>query len=262
MEMRKFFAVVGLVALFVAPTMATEGFGNGSGYDGGQVFFEQIDGYHFHYGGEFTIYNYDDTKLGVDLAKYADTTKNISYVPSFQTFCVELSDNFYSGSQVWVSEAFLDGTPGSHSYSSYTSSGVDLNPRTAYLYTEFAKGTLDGYIYDPEEGRAESAAALQEAIWYLQSQPYTKWTSEGEIIYAFDPENLSEDAQYFVTLAENSGWETIGNVRVMQMYNLNAADPLISSRQDMLVIVPTPGAILLAGIGTTLIGMLRRRKAM
>jgi len=63
-------------------------------------------------------------------------------------------------------------------------------------------------------------------------------------------------------LAENSGWETIGNVRVMQMYNLNVADPSISSRQDMLVIVPTPGAILLAGIGTTLIGVLRRRKAM
>lgn len=248
METRKLFAVVGLVALFVTPVMAAPS-GDGAGYDGGWVSITRTSGYYGGFGGEFTIYNYE-AKLGVDLTKYADTTKNVYTAPSFQTFCVETTEYYVSPADVWVSEAFIDGSqPGSHSYLSSTTSGMDLNPYTAYLYTEFAKGTLAGYDYSVGAGRQASAAALQEAIWYLQSQP-------AYLAHPYDPANLSSAAEEFVALAVDAGWTTIGNVRVMQMYNA------ASLKQDMLVIVPTPGAILLAGIGTTLVGVLRRRKAM
>jgi hypothetical protein len=72
---------------------------------------------------------------------------------------------------------------------------------------------------------------------------------------------LSPDAKAFITAAENSGWTSIHNVRVLNLYGGETGKEVF---QDMLTLgapVPVPGAILLGGVGTCLVGWLRRRRA-
>ena len=45
-----------------------------------------------------------------------------------------------------------------------------LSKGTAYLYSQFANGSLAGYIYGYGATRATAAGELQEAIWWLEGE--------------------------------------------------------------------------------------------
>lgn len=183
----------------------------------------------------------------------------------FSTFCLEYSENFSSGQQFnWElnTVARAGGGDAAHGAQLDGAGWFDpLDARTAYLYTNFWKGTLSWlgagnvlktYDYDIGPDRVGSAAALQGAIWYL----------EGERTLAEIGGNTS-DAYYMTvaaTNAVNSGaWNGIGMVRV-----LNLTDAQGNRRQDQLVIVmPLPPAALLgmglmSGVGA--FGAWRRRR--
>ena len=174
-----------------------------------------------------------------------------NYVPStivnggFETFCVETTVNF---------------TPGfSYSYnlSNTDSLGRQLTEGAAFLYYEFAKGTLTGYVYNNTAQRQADAGLLQAAIWYLQGKQtysdgkYTTPTINNNSFYALA---INTFGSINATNANNGQY----GVDVLQMWDGR------SPAQNQLVLVPDAG--MTAGLlGMGLVGVLlvqsRRRKS-
>ena len=105
-------------------------------------------------GGEFTAFDY----TGLSNAGYAAAASDIgAYDPSFQTFCIETGE-FTSNPLYFVigSAAVMGGT----------GSSDPLSQGTAWLYSQFAAGSLAGYNY----GTSASAGLLQDAFWMLESE--------------------------------------------------------------------------------------------
>jgi hypothetical protein len=216
----------------------------------GLVDVTRVTGYYSGNGGEFTL----DNSAFLDTSAYSTATKNKAGPPfSFQTFCIETNEYIMPPytARVVISDTAVNestglvGLPGSGSHAVLGSKpkGDNLSPLTAYLYTKFAQGTLSNYIWTPGVGRSTSAAALQNAIWYIEEEP--------GILLA------SGQATTWYNEAVTANWTGIGGVRVLNLY-----DPDTGVRaQDQLYLVPAPAAIGLGLIGLALVGWVKRRLA-
>lgn len=169
----------------------------------------------------------------------------------FQTFCLEKNNGIATNTTYnWtLNTAAVDGGGGA------VGGSDPLSSQTAYLYTQFWNGALNGYTYTLGSGRTASATDLQTAIWYLEEE-YTG----GKTATNFN--NLSQQAQDWVTEAESAvssgAWTGLRSVRVLNLTDASGADI-----QDLLVMVPLPpaamaGFLLFGGLG--LLGRVKKRK--
>lgn len=256
-----------LCVFFAAPAMAD--------YYGGRMNWTRVDNHYAGNGGEFTLYK-DGIPQYLSNYGYADVARNqigATDTTSFQTFCVEMSETVKQPMDLWVSTTDMHGNEGwSHAIKgggSYddddnpppTTFGDDLESETAYLYREFARGTLSNYVWSGA-GRAASAGTLQKTIWFLEGEIGNFADSSGGFVL---DSSQQAQANAWIAEAENAistgQWSGLGvgseYVYVLNTYGTDGS----KLAQDQLYYVPVPGAILLGLLGLGAAGVKLRKFA-
>ena len=129
-------------------------------------------GYSNGQGGEFTVIA---PSLGVPAGYSPSATLTIGSTLGFQTFCVQAGqdDVYFTPGNTYtfgISNQILGGSMDPRT----------LNSSVAYLYSQFAQGTLAGYDYTNASGnRNADAGILQNEIWYLENELPQGTTSLG-----------------------------------------------------------------------------------
>ena len=180
---------------------------------------------------------------------------------TFQTFCIDVGHSFQSGTKYNYTI----------SQQTYAGSGNNISIGTAWLYSQFLDGTLNGYTYKDGSGNISSATLLQNTLWAL----------EGEISHVSSILNTANVfyndlvAQFGnITKAEkDAGADNCYGVSVMNLYSIRNGKTTLA--QSQLVRIPTcpppvsvpepstivAGALLLLPLGVSALKILRRKQA-
>ncbi len=171
---------------------------------------------------------------------------------SFATFCLEKNEYFnYFGQPLKVQAVNSAAVSGG----SWGGNPDPISYQTAWLYTEFRSGSLSGY-----GATASDADSLQNAFWYLENELAA--TNTPALLAS-----LSTKTQTWVGLAETAvtsgGWNSIGNVRVLNLLRKDGSGNFTVQAQDQLYLltpVPEPETYALMGLGLGLLGFVARRR--
>lgn len=172
------------------------------------------------------------------------------------TFCLEYHETFSPGHSYYATlgtdaiSGGMDWAGGIYGQGPLKPAfgGDPLDERTAFLFTRFIEG----------DSRFTDQNKLQNAIHYIEAE--------------FSNPRLIGQKNSYVLLAEQAVAEGgewygmgIGNVRVATLWTSLSNGIYSGYAQDQLVMVspvPAPGAVLLAGVGSLLVGWLNRRKSL
>jgi hypothetical protein len=170
----------------------------------------------------------------------------------FGSFCIEGNENYTGGGTYYVEVSGSANNGGVN-----TDANDPLSVGTAWLYSQFAKGTLSGYVYGNSVAARADASALQNAIWMLENE--IAWDGSNEFIELAGKQglgSLSADAtagQFGVSVLNL--WTTYN--ATSGKYSGYAQDQLYYAANS----VPDGGMTLaMAGIALAGIAAMRRRK--
>ncbi len=191
----------------------------------------RVGGYFAGSGGEFTVFNFGSS-LGN--TSYAPETKNVAYAPSFQSFCLELHEDWVGTTNFVLNSGAVGGGVGG--------SPDPLSFGTAWLYRQFVSGTLSGYNY-ALPNRSAQAGLLQNAIWMFEQE------------IGIDATN-----PYYQLALANGQTSADAPAGYLSIWALNTYNDAGARRQDMLWATPDGGTTLML-LGGALMGLgaLRRR---
>ena len=236
-------ALISLAAMVSAPTIQAQQ----------QVILYQDTGnYSYGDGGEFNaVPSTDLLALNPTLAGYqAGITSSLTPYAggaNFQTFCLETSEYFTPGNTYNVSVSQTIQYNGGQ----FLPPGEPLTLGTAWLYSQFAAGTLAGYDYTQGSGRIASAGDLQQTIWYLQGEVGSLMNGSAD--------GSADYAAALAALGGNIGTDSDGAFGVVAM-NLTSSD---GNDQDQLMITaqpaPEPGTMALGLLGLLSLGGYKAR---
>jgi hypothetical protein len=207
-------------------------------------------------GGEFTVVGSGLSNVG-----YAATTGSSFGAGDFETFCMAFNEDFVPGNSFGY-------TLGTTTMGDGSNPNVPLTQGAAYLYSQFAKGTLTNYDYSNASSgqfssRANAAEALQIAIWWVQGLDTGGIYSEGA------PVPNSGD-NYYVNLLSGIGatWATTvaspdyDGVKVLVLDNSNSSNGSTPYSQPQLYYsVPDNGTTVLL-LGVALVGLVAIKRQM
>ena len=152
----------------------------------------------------------------------------------FISFCLETNEYFTPGQNLLVqdvsTEARAGGSGGPHP--------DPISNETAYLFTQFALGTLSDYAFASSgSDRVADANSLQRALWYLEQELGTTDTLT-------ELTALDYQAAVWVNEATNAGWTDTGNVHVLNLLRQDSTGNYTIKAQDQLYYqsVPEPAS--------------------
>lgn len=159
----------------------------------------------------------------------------------FESFCIQYGEYISFGST--YEYAISDRAKGP--------TGEDkISVGTAWLYSQFATGTLTGYNYTPGASRAATAGELQKAIWFLEGEIGT--ISETNVFYEAATEMFSSDG----ATADANGSYGVFALNLGPVGTSQTAPQEAWSNQDQLVYRGVPdGGMTLALLGLGLLGL-------
>jgi len=238
--MRKLFLTIALAGVLAVPSLQA----------GMQVsLLQNTSQYSSGSGGEFRAVDVGNPSLlsAINPNAYSGQTSGTDSLGRFyfQTFCIEYNEHFNPGGTYDASIS-----PNAM-YGNQPTGGDPVSIGTAWLYSQFARGTLAGYNYTYGTGRSATAGALQNVIWWLENEPVG--VVDPGIGNVFRNAVLAQFGSYAAAIADaNGAW----GVRA-----LNLGQP--GYVQDQLVIVPEPttviaGALLLLPFAASTIRRFRR----
>jgi hypothetical protein len=212
--------------------------------------------YSYSDGGEFTATGDAGLNALVNWSAYSAPKSTAVIGTSFQTFCIEATVEFGPGNQYDVSlgDSALYGHVGAPP-------GVPVTMGTAWLYSQFAAGTLGGYDYNVNNttsaNRNADAGALQQAIWYLQGEQggaYNSFVAEAASYFnvSLTQAQISNGALGTeLTVAANGAF----GVRALNLWNGPYSTPITvngvtyNCNQDQLIVAVPEPTTMVAGFG-------------
>ncbi len=202
-------------------------------------------------GGEFTLEA--STNLQWVLKYYNDSaatkTKDLVDSNTFQSFCLERNEYIYANQ---IHDATMSLYAGNGGQGGATGNKDYISIGTAWLYSNFVKGTLAGYNYidnpsTSDNERQASAALLQNTFWWLEEESHTNGGTN-----IFGSAVLSKFGSMANARANSNG---AFGIKVLNLTQNGAL------RQDVLVATPIPAPVLLLGAGLAgLVGLRKRAK--